>query len=156
MNLTRVIVQSRIAKEGELRLSCSAIIKSKIDGKILLTQRSDNYQWCLPGGKVEAGESVSEACVREVFEETGLHVAILQLTGIYSDPDKLVIYPDGNKAHIISLCFEVEIIRGEPLISDETLDWGYFTEDELRGMDVLPGHLERIDDFQLGYFPIIK
>jgi len=58
---TRVMFGERIAKEGTLRLGCSAIIFDEGREKVLLTRRTDNGQWCLPGGRVEAGESVSEA-----------------------------------------------------------------------------------------------
>lgn len=156
MNKTQVIISNRIAKDGEVRLGSSAIILDQTREKILLTQRSDNFQWCLPGGRLESGENISEACVREVFEETGLYVEIVQLIGIYSDADKLVIYPDGNKTHIISICFEVKVIDGKALISDETLDLGFFGQNDFSALDLFPGHLERIEDFFKGSFPVIK
>jgi ADP-ribose pyrophosphatase YjhB (NUDIX family) len=56
------------------------------DGKILLTKRSDVPMWCLPGGGVEAGESVAQTAVREVREETGLVVQLTRLVGVYSRP----------------------------------------------------------------------
>ena len=64
MSKTRVVFGERIAKDGELRLGCSAVVFDTTREKILLTQRTDNGQWCLPGGRIEAGESVAEACVR--------------------------------------------------------------------------------------------
>jgi ADP-ribose pyrophosphatase YjhB (NUDIX family) len=42
------------------------------DGQILLTQREDFEVWCLPGGEVDACESIAQAAVREALEETGL------------------------------------------------------------------------------------
>jgi ADP-ribose pyrophosphatase YjhB (NUDIX family) len=99
---------------------------------------------------VEAGESVSEACLREVWEETGLRVRITRLTGVYSDPNKLVIYPDGNKAHIVALSFEAEIVSGQPGLSAETTEWGYFSLEEMTNLEMLSGHLERIRDIFIG------
>jgi ADP-ribose pyrophosphatase YjhB (NUDIX family) len=147
---TRVVFGDRAAKEGKLRLGCSAAIFDERREKLLLTRRTDNGQWCLPGGRVEAGESVSEACVREVWEETGLQVRITRLTGVYSDPNKLVIYPDGNKAHIVALSFEAEIVGGEPGLSNETTEWGYFSLGEIANMEMLGGHMERIKDIFTG------
>ena len=50
-----------------------AVIVAMIhDGKVLLTKREDFEVWCLPGGGVEEGESLAEAGIREVKEETGL------------------------------------------------------------------------------------
>jgi 8-oxo-dGTP pyrophosphatase MutT (NUDIX family) len=42
--------------------------------KVLLTRRTDNGRWCLPGGGIDSGESAAEACEREALEETGLVV----------------------------------------------------------------------------------
>ena len=156
MEKTKVVFGDRIAKNGELRLGCSAIIFDPTHKNILLTQRTDNGQWCLPGGRVEAGESVAEACTREVYEETGLLIQVTRLCGIYSDPNKLVIYPDGNKVHIIAISFEAEIIGGEIRGSDETTAWGFFGVEEVDDLDTLPGHRERIRDSFLETGPVIK
>ena len=143
--MTQVLYGPRISKQGKIRLGCSAAIFDE-QGRILLTRRADNGQWCLPGGRMESGESVSEACEREVFEETGLHVRVTRLVGVYSHPDQLVVYPDGNKAHIVALHFEAEISGGELGLSDETTDFGYFTVEEFEGLEFLGRHKERILD----------
>ena len=54
--------------------------------RLLLTKRDDWELWCLPGGGVDSGETSAQAAVREAFEETGLHVALTELIGIYSQP----------------------------------------------------------------------
>jgi 8-oxo-dGTP pyrophosphatase MutT (NUDIX family) len=63
--VTVVFYGPRLGKEGRIRLGCSAAIFN-VDGGLLLTKRSDNGQWCLPGGAVDPGESVAEAIEREV------------------------------------------------------------------------------------------
>ena len=143
--MTQVLYGPRISKDGKVRLGCSAAIFDE-QGRILLTRRADNGQWCLPGGRMESGESVAEACEREVLEETGLIVRVTRLVGVYSHPDQLVIYPDGNKAHIVALHFEAEVIGGELGLSDETTDYGYFALQELDGLDFIGRHKERILD----------
>ena len=67
--MTKVLYGERISRQGKLRLGCSASIFDE-QGRVFLTRRADNGQWCLPGGGMEAGESVTEACEREVWEET--------------------------------------------------------------------------------------
>lgn len=143
--MTEVFYGPGLGKEGKLRLGTSAIIFNE-EGKFLLTKREDNGQWCLPGGGVEAGESVAEACIREVFEETGLHVRVTRLVGVYSHPDQLVMYKDGNKAFIVALHFEAEIIRGELGLSSETTDFGFFALEEIADLQFLGRHKERILD----------
>src|SRR6266487_2246112 len=56
--------------------------------QILLGHRRDIDWWNLPGGGMEAGETVDEALRREVREETGLEVVLEQLVGLYSKPQK--------------------------------------------------------------------
>jgi ADP-ribose pyrophosphatase YjhB (NUDIX family) len=144
-NMTQVLYGPRLGKQGKIRLGCSAAIFDE-QGRILLTRRADNGQWCLPGGRMESGESAAEACEREVFEETGLNVRVKRLVGVYSHPDQLVIYPDGNKVHVVALHFEAEITGGELGLSNETTDFGYFTFEEIEGLELLGRHKERIID----------
>lgn len=143
--MTQILYGPRLGKEGKIRLGTSAIIFNG-EGKFLLTQRQDNGQWCLPGGAVESGESLAEACEREVFEETGLSVRVKRLVGVYSHPDQLVVYPDGHKAFIVAIHFQAEIIGGELGLSDETTDFGYFTLEEIEKLKMLGRHKERIVD----------
>ena len=143
--MTQVFYGPELGKEGQLRLGVSAIIFDG-EGRFLLTKREDNGQWCLPGGAVEAGESVAEACIREVFEETGLHVRVRRLVGVYSHPDQLVVYKDGNKAFIVAIHFEAEVIGGELGLSNETTDFGYFTVQEMDGLQMLGRNKERVLD----------
>ena len=143
--MTQIFYGDRIGKQGKIRLGCSAAIFDE-RGRILLTKRQDNGQWCLPSGALESGESVAEACEREVLEETGLSVAVKRLVGVYSHPDQLTVYGDGNKFQMIALHFEAEITSGTVGLSDETSDFGYFTLEELEGLEMLGRHKERILD----------
>jgi ADP-ribose pyrophosphatase YjhB (NUDIX family) len=149
-NPTKVVYGDRISKEGKLRLGCSAVLFGNDRLTVLLTRRTDNGQWCLPGGMIEPGESVSEGCEREVFEETGLRIRVVRLTCVYSNPNRLTIYPDGNKAHVIVLTFEVEQVGGELGLSDETTDAQFFPVAEVEQMDLFHGHAEHIRDTLAG------
>jgi ADP-ribose pyrophosphatase YjhB (NUDIX family) len=143
---TKVLYGDRIGKQGKLRLGCSAVLFGKTRETVLLTRRSDNGQWCLPGGMIDPGESVAEGCEREVFEETGLRVRVVRLIGIYSNPDRLTVYPDGNKANVIVLSFEVGQVGGELGLSSETTDAQFFPVAEAVQMDLFHGHAEHIRD----------
>lgn len=136
----------------EIRLSVSAVVRRKPGGReILLMQRSDNGHWGLPGGYVEPGESVADACAREVQEETGWTVAVGRLVGVYSDPARQVIdYGDGARVQAVNLCFEAHALaEGEPTTPEETLQVAYFAPDALPEPFV-PIHQIRLADAVAG------
>lgn len=143
---TRVIQGERVGKQGRLRVGCSATIFDASRTKILLTRRTDNGLWCLPGGGVDPGESVSETVVREVQEETGLNGKVIRMIGVYSSPDWLVEYPDGNRVQIIAMNFEVEPVNGDLSINREVSEFGYFGLDEIEQLDLMLNHHQRILD----------
>jgi len=136
----------RIGREGVLRPGASALIFDEARERILLTRREDNGRWCLPGGGMDPGESAAEACVREVSEETGLNVKVTKLVGIYTSPDLLIEFPDGNQIQPVAFSFEAEITGGELGLSDETTDFGWYTVAEMEAMDTVENHVERIHD----------
>ncbi len=154
--MTQVLYGPRLGREGQIRVGCSATIFDQNREKVLLTQRTDNGRWCLPGGGMESGESAAEACEREVWEETSLMVRVTRLIGVYSNPDQLVIYPDGNKAFFVVMSFEAEIINGELGLSDETTAFGYFSLPEMDSLLMHGLHKQRVEDALLGGDALIK
>lgn len=148
--MTQILFGERIGRQGNIRLGCSAVLFDANREKILLTRRADNGQWCLPGGGVESGESVAEACVRETWEETGLKIRVERLTSVFSSPDRLVIYSDGERFQIITLNFEVSERGGIIGLSDETTEIGFYSLPEIESMDILPHHKQFISDTLAG------
>lgn len=131
-----------------LGLSVSAVVWRGVPGgALLLMRRSDNGLWGLPGGYVERGESVAEATAREVREETGAHVHVGRLLGVYSDPNVQVIaYPDGERVQAVNLCFEAHLLaEGAATTPEESLETGYFPPRALPEPRV-PIHEVRIRD----------
>ena len=144
--MTSVLRGKRIARDGKIRLGCSAVLFSSNKKSVLLTRRKDNGLWCLPGGMVDPGETVVEACEREVLEETGLRVKVKRITGVYSDPDLIIVYPDGGKNHVIVLNFEVGFRQGVMSMSEETEDVRFFPVPEALSMDLFHNHAQHIRD----------
>ena len=142
----KLIYGDRIGKRGVLRVGASSIIFDESREKVLLTKRTDNGRWCLPGGGMDPGEGVEEACIREAYEETGLHVRVARLVGVYTSPDMVIEYADGEVIQPVAFSFEVEVTGGEMGLSDETTDVGYFTMKEVETLDLMEHHRARIQD----------
>ena len=142
----RLIRGERVGKMGQLAVGCSAAIMDSANQKILLVRREDTGLWAVPGGYMEAGESVTECCVREVYEETGLDVNVKNLIGVYSNPHILLEYPDGNRLQFVVLYFSAENIGGEIKAGEEATEIGYFSRGEIENMDVGSFDKQRIED----------
>ena len=144
--MTRIVYGERIGKQGHLAIGCSAWVSDPVSRKVLLIQRSDDKRWAVPGGYMEPGESVTEACEREVMEETGIQVEATQLIAVYNNPHMLLEYPDGNKWQLVVLHFAANIIGGNITPSDETTDVGYFSLAEIAKMNIDDFDRQRIAD----------
>ena len=146
MTQTKIVTGNRVGRMAELRAGCCAVIFDDTRQKVLLTRRTDNGMWCLPGGGMDPGESAEETCVREVYEETGLQVQVVRLIGVYTSPDFMIEYPDGNRVQGVAMNFEVRVLSGQPRISAETTDLNYFSLAEMQGMVVMSNQKQRIED----------
>lgn len=144
--MAQIIHGERVGAQGKIRVGCSAAIFSEDGKKILLARRSDNGLWHMAGGGLEPGESAAEACVREIREEFALEIEVKRLIGVYSSPDILVRYADGNAFQFVSLFFEAVIRAGEPRLNDELKEWGYFSLEEARRLDLMGNHVQRLED----------
>lgn len=109
------------------------------ENKVLLTKREDFEVWCLPGGGVEEGESLAEAGIREVKEETGLDVELTRLVGVYSRMG-------GGMHDVHAVLYTAKPLGGELKTQPhETIEVDYFPFDELPD-EMLFGHKKRIQD----------
>jgi len=80
---------------------------------VLLQNRKDNGLWGYHGGAVELGESVENAAVRELFEETGLIATEFSLFGVYSGEDNYYKYPNNDEVFIVDVVFECTKFEGK-------------------------------------------
>lgn len=99
-------------------ISCHALIRDK--SKILLIKRKrDPFggQWALPGGGIELGETVEEALVREVREETGLEVGIERFLGLLDAIDR--DHQGEIQRHYVILYFETCVKSGMLRAADD-------------------------------------
>lgn len=84
-------------------LTVDAVITDPRRGVVLVRRGRPPFEgrWALPGGFVEYGERCEDACVREAAEETGLEVEIVELLGVFSDPNR---DPRGHTVSVVYLC----------------------------------------------------
>lgn len=92
------------------------------DGRILTIQRRDNGQWQPPGGVLELGETFEEGVAREVLEETGVWVAVHQLTGVYKN----------LALGVVALVYRCTPVSGTAATSAEAAAVQWMTREEVR------------------------
>jgi 8-oxo-dGTP pyrophosphatase MutT (NUDIX family) len=111
----------------------------EVDGSVLVDRRSDDGAWAFVGGRVEEDESVLDALRREVHEETGLEVLRADLLGVFSDPTRIIEYPDGSVHRAVSMAFVVVPQRdAAPRPSHESLELRFFARDDLATLPLWP------------------
>jgi ADP-ribose pyrophosphatase YjhB (NUDIX family) len=110
------------------------------DGRALLIRRGSEPlrgEWSIPGGTLELGESLQEGVARELSEETGLEVQVLELIEVFDR-----IFPDDGslpserkqrpRFHFVIVDYLCERIGGEPRAGSDVTDVVFASEDELR------------------------
>jgi 8-oxo-dGTP diphosphatase len=97
---------------------------------ILLLRRADTGRWSLPAGIVEPDEQPATTIVRELLEETRVHVRAERLTLLTTDPE--LTYPNGDRCQYISMTFRCAYVGGEAQVGDdESTEVAWFRTDQL-------------------------
>jgi ADP-ribose pyrophosphatase YjhB (NUDIX family) len=131
-------------KANSIVVAVTAAVRNE-QGELLLIERTDNGLWALPGGAQDIGESVVQAARREVNEETGVDVEITGLSGIYSDPQHVIAYDDGEVRQEFSLCFHAKPLGGELRSSSESKEARWVSPDSLQDLKIHPSMRLRIN-----------
>ena len=121
-------------------LAVDALVTDPGRGVLLIRRANPPFQgrWALPGGFVEPGETCESACVREAREETGLEVRVVQLVGVYSDPDR---DPRGPTVSPVYLC---AVVGGETRGGDDASEARWFPD--LTGVELAFDHARVLAD----------
>tara|TARA_B100001750_G_C15194268_1_gene440410 strand:+ start:140 stop:640 length:501 start_codon:yes stop_codon:yes gene_type:complete len=104
------------------KLVATVIVES--EGRILMVKRSIEPGcglWCFPGGYLQTGEIVEQGAIREVFEETGLHIEIDGFIGLFSEENHPVVLA----------VYYGSILGGQLEAGLEVSEVGLFMPDEL-------------------------
>jgi len=115
----------------------------KDDAILLVRQNYGKGYWSLPGGVMEAGESIDQTAIREVKEETGLEVRLKRVVGLYSKPSESAL----------AVTFEGEVVGGRLQAAHEICECDYFPMDQLPRP--IRAHLrQRVQDLHLPYVAV--
>ncbi|BBW97566.1 MULTISPECIES: 8-oxo-dGTP diphosphatase [Geobacillus] len=133
------------------------------DGRVLLLQKPKRGWWAAPGGKMEPGETVREACIREYREETGIYLKQPRLKGVFT-----IVIKNGSEtvSEWMMFTFFADEFIGENVASSEegTLAWHelealpslpmapgdyHIVEYAVKGDGILYGTFVYTEDFEL-------
>jgi 8-oxo-dGTP diphosphatase len=134
------MTDSRAYPEKPILAASAAIVR---DGRVLIVRRARNPAsgvYTLPGGAVEADETLVEAVTREVREETGLEIAPVALAGF-----RETIMRDGDNRvsrHFVILSFAARWVSGEVSLNHELDEARWLLPAEIEGLKTTEGLAE--------------
>ncbi|WP_280426127.1 NUDIX domain-containing protein [Nocardia carnea] len=113
----------------------SALIVDE-SGAVLMQRRSDSGNWSFPGGTMEIGETLEQCVIRETKEETGLDIEITGILGIYTDPDHVIAYADGEVRQEFNITFYGRVTGGVISVSAESTEVAFLNPAQLHTLPV--------------------
>jgi len=124
-------------------VTVDAVIIYENNSIVLIHRKNDPFKGvlALPGGFVDIGETVEEACLRETYEETNIHIKIINLIGVFSDPKR------DPRGHNISIAF---------LCKPSSMDENPKAKDDAKSIEIIP--LKKLSSLTLAFdhYHIIK
>src|SRR6266566_6735099 len=131
-------------KANSIAVAVSAFIQDD-QGQIMMIRRTDNDLYSIPGGQLEPGETLTQATIREVKEETGVDIVVTDLIGIYSNPKHIIAYDDGEVRQEFSICFRASPVGGSLRTSNESTEVRWTSTADLSAFRIHKSISLRID-----------
>jgi len=132
-----------LEKRKGIWLAVDAIMDVPNKGVLLVERKFFPPGWAIPGGFVEEGETVEEAVVREVLEETGMRVTALRQFHVYSAPNR------DPRGHTVGVVFVAQA-QGEPVGGDDAAAARFFPWEALPTMAF--DHAQILQDYRNGVY----
>lgn len=141
------MISERDEAKGKVLISVCAVIEGT-DHEILLIWEGDtpyHKRWVIPGGYVKLEETVKQAVVREIREETGLEIYPTRLLGAYDD----FISEEDEAIHHIIVAYEAIVTGGRIIITHEATEYVWMSMGEALNHPQIPNVFKKIlDDFK--------
>lgn len=109
-------------------------------GIVLIERLNEPHGLALPGGFVDIGETVENALVREMKEETNLDVKILSLQNVYSDPSR------DTRFHSVAIAYVCEA-KGKPRAQDDAKEVFVYQPKDIPLEKLVFDHRKVVEDF---------
>ena len=120
-------LRARVGCDLLLLPGVAAVIQDA-QGRILVQRRTDDGTWGLPSGAIDPGETPAQAVVREVYEETGLHVIPTRIRALVGGGDFRFTYPNGDVAEYVAIIFDCALLGGElAMLDGESMELRWVT-----------------------------
>ncbi|GAA3487901.1 NUDIX domain-containing protein [Streptomyces cremeus] len=141
-------------KANTLIPACNLLVVNDAN-EILLQRRRDTGQWALPGGAQDIGETPAACAIRECLEETGIIAEITGFLGVYSNPDHIVAYTDGEIRQQYEVTYIGRPTGGEPTVNDEADGVRWVAPTDLSALDIHQSMHLQIGSYLTGTYPYL-
>ena len=131
-------------KPNSRKPSASALVRDDA-GRVLLLRRTDTGAWTLPTGGLKKRETLTQCAIRETLEETGVHIEITGLVGVFSDPRHVIAYADGEVRAPVNVCVHARPTGGTPTVTAEASEVRWVDPADLPGYEIHPAQRRRIE-----------
>ena len=138
--------EESMPKANSLKPAVAVAILNESKKQILMLKRADSGNWTLPGGTVELNENLTDCAIREVKEETGLNIKILDIIGTYTNPNIRTEYSDGEVRREFTIVYYGVSTDNEVKIDEESTEYSWIKFEDIKNYSITTSQIRRIFD----------